>query len=131
MKARGWYENLSLSGNIHDVPWSHFIFDPKYSNVVDIYEGGYFHTRGVFRSESNSCMNNNIPYYSAISRQAIVERIMEYAGEEFDLEKFYANDSGEFGLTTKSEMLYFPPETNFSGKRYAPVIMGEKPNTIK
>ena len=35
-------------------------------------------------------MNNNIPYFSAISRQAIVERIMLYAGEDFTLENFYA-----------------------------------------
>lgn len=130
-KSIGWFRNLEVTGDINQVGWSHMIFHPQYSDVVDVFEGGYFHSRGVFRCESISCMNNNIPYYSAISRQAIVERIMEYAGEEFNLEKFYANDSGEFGLTTKSEMLYFPPETNFSGKRYAPVIMGEKPNTIK
>ncbi len=61
-KARGWYDNLSLTGNMYDVPWSHLIFDEKYSNMVDIYEGGFMHMRGVFRSEPNSCMNNNIPY---------------------------------------------------------------------
>ena len=68
------------------------MYHPDYSNTVDIYEGGFFHTRGIFRSEPNSCMNNNVPYYSAISRQAIVERIMDYAGVPFDLEDFYAND---------------------------------------
>ncbi len=61
-KARGWYENLHDVGNMYEVPWAHLIFDEKYSNVVDLYEGGYTHTRGVFRSEPNSCMNNNIPY---------------------------------------------------------------------
>lgn len=130
-KSIGWFRNLDITGDINQVGWSHMIFHPQYSDVVDVFEGGYFHSRGVFRCESISCMNNNIPYYSAISRQAIVERIMDYAGEEFNLEKFYANDSGEFGLTTKSETLHFPTETYFSGKRYAPVIMGEKPNTIK
>jgi hypothetical protein len=130
-KSIGWFRNLDVTGDINQVGWSHMIFHPQYSDVVDVFEGGYFHSRGVFRCESISCMNNNIPYYSAISRQAIVERIMDYAGEEFNLEKFYANDSGEFGLTTRSEILYSPTETYFSGKRYAPVIMGEKPNTIK
>ena len=60
------------------------------------------HTRGIYRSEATSCMNNNIPYYSAISRQAIVERIKEYAGEEFTLESFYALDKDDFGPTSKA-----------------------------
>lgn len=45
-------------------------------------------------------MNNYIPYFSAISRQAIVERIMLYAGEDFTLENFYAKDSDAFGANT-------------------------------
>ena len=61
-KANGWYDNLSLTGKMHEVPWSHLIFDSRYSDLVDIYEGGFMHSRGVFRSEQNSCMNNNIPY---------------------------------------------------------------------
>ena len=79
-KANGWYKNLSETADRDAVPWSHLMYHPSYANTVDVYEGGYFHTRGIFRSEPNSCMNNNIPYYSAISRQAIVERIMDYAG---------------------------------------------------
>ena len=45
-------------------------------------------------------MNNNIPYFSAIFRHAIVERIMLYAGEDFTLENFYAKDSDAFGANT-------------------------------
>lgn len=131
MKVRGWYENLSLSGNMYDVPWSHFIFDSQYSNVVDIYEGGFFHTRGVFRSEPNSCMNNNVPYYSAISREAIVKRIMEYAGEEYSFEKFKEKDVLSVGPTeTKSmipDMSVFYPAT----QQHGPVFMGEKPEFKK
>ena len=56
------------------------------------------HSRGVYRSEHNSCMNNNVPYFSTISRQAIVERIMEYAGEEFSFKDFVAKDSREWGI---------------------------------
>ena len=100
------------------------VFHPKYSNVVDIYEGGYFHTRGVYRSEPTSCMNNNIPYYSAISRQAMVERIMEYAGETFDLEEFIAKDVTTAGPTTKSGLDLMPVETIYdNGKQHAPVYM--------
>lgn len=91
-KANGWYDNLSLTGKMHEVPWSHFIFDDRYSVRVDIFEGGYMHTRGVYRSEQNSCMNNNIPYFSAISRESIVKRIKRYAGEPYSFEEFVALD---------------------------------------
>ena len=131
-KARGWFRNLELTGNMNEVGWSHLIFHPQYSDDVDIFEGGYFHTRGVYRSEATSCMNNNIPYFSAISRQAIVERIMEYAGEEFTLEKFYELDSDEFGATTKSvDFGSVPTEAEFNGKQHAPVYMGERPDFRK
>lgn len=131
-KNRGWYANLELTGDMNEVGWSHFIFHPKYSNVVDIYEGGYFHTRGVYRSEPTSCMNNNIPYYSAISRQAIVERIMKYAGEVFELDEFIANDVTTTGPTTKAGPGIMPVETFYNnGKQYAPVYMGDKPDFRK
>lgn len=92
-KANGWYENLSLTAKMHEVPWSHLIFNDKYSAVVDIYEGGFMHSRGVFRSELNSCMNNNIPYFSTISREAIVKRIKQYAGETYSFDEFVKNDN--------------------------------------
>ena len=101
-KALGWYENLSFTGKMQSVPWSHLIFDPRYSDLVDIYEGGYMHTRGVFRSEQNSCMNNNIPYYSTISRESIVKRIKRYAGETYSFEDFVKNDKREAGNVTRS-----------------------------
>ena len=101
-KALGWYENLSFTGKMQSVPWSHLIFDPRYSDLVDIYEGGYMHSRGVFRSEQNSCMNNNIPYYSTISRESIVKRIKRYAGETYSFEDFVKNDKREAGNVTRS-----------------------------
>lgn len=101
-KALGWYENLSFTGKMQSVPWSHLIFDPRYSDLVDIYEGGYMHSRGVFRSEQNSCMNNNIPYYSTISRESIVKHIKRYAGETYSFEDFVKNDKREAGNVTRS-----------------------------
>lgn len=95
--ATGFGLNLSLTGKYEDVPWKHLIFNPAYSDIVDIFEGGYFHSRGVYRSEGNSCMNNNVPYFSTWSRQLIVQRIMKLAGETFTLDNFYANDSRETG----------------------------------
>lgn len=125
----GWFQNLWLNGNIHDVPWSHLIFDEKYQNTVDIYEGGYMHTRGCFRSEPNSCMNNNIPYFSAISRQEIVERIMEYAGEEFSFEEWKAKDKG-LAADEPATRTLSAPENRVPYKshyQHTPKFMGEKP----
>ena len=119
-KSLGWYDNLSLTGKMHEVPWSHLIFDSRYSNLVDIYEGGFMHSRGVFRSEQNSCMNNNVPYFNAISRESIVRRIKKYAGETFSFEEFVANDKTDassavsatrgVGLTSTYHGRQMPPK---------------------
>ena len=101
-KSIGWYDNISITGKMHNVTWSHLIFDPRYSDLVDIYEGGYTYSRGVFRSEQNSCMNNNVPYYSTISRESIVKRIKRYAGETYSFEDFVKNDKREAGNVTRS-----------------------------
>lgn len=130
-KSRGWYDNLSLSGDMYEVPWSHLIFDPQYSNLVDIYEGGYMHMRGVFRSEPNSCMNNNVPYFSAISRESIVKRIMQYAGEPYSFEDFKARDvldASTAGISAVSKSPSNYVEYPASNKQHTPVYMGEKPN---
>lgn len=133
MKSYGFYDNISLTGDMHSVPWSHMIYDPQYSNTVDVYEGAFFHTRGVFRSEPTSCMNNNIPYYNAISREAMVKRIIEYAGEEYSFEDFKANDKEALpSVTTKSEWMW--SEGTGSSSRFdqmPPKFMGEKPSFKK
>ena len=98
--SRGWYQNVATSGKMSDVPWAHFIFDPEYSDYVDIFEGAMGYTRGVWRSEQNSCMNYGIPYYNAISRQEIMRRILDYSGEGFTMEKFYATDSKTWGSSS-------------------------------
>ena len=138
MKSLGWYKNLSMSGDATQVPWAHLIYHNKYSDYVDMYEGGYMHSRGVYRSEATSCMNNNIPYYSAISRQAMVERIMAIAGEEFTLEKFYAKDSDAFGSQTKAgwnmpfdRTFGIDPKWNRGSEEGSVVYMGEHPDYSK
>jgi hypothetical protein len=97
MHALGWGRNVSLSSKYSQVEWRHLISHPQYSDIVDIYEGSHMHARGIFRSEVNSVMNNNVPYFSSWSRQLIVERIKEAAGESFSFEDFLANDSREYG----------------------------------
>ena len=108
-----------------------------YKQSLNMYEGGYFHTRGIYRSEATSCMNNNIPYYSAISRQEMVERIMRYAGKEFSLEDFYARDvrdASNNGINTASAKLFVEDNAitwNGASKQMPPKYMGDKPQLKK
>ena len=97
-KSMGWYENITLNGKYRNHEWSRFMTHPKYADKVELYEGGYFHSWGVYRPELNSCMNDNVPYFNAPSRMAAVKRIMEYAGEEFTFEKFVAKDKDNMGI---------------------------------
>ena len=133
-KAFGFYENISLSGDMHKVPWSHMIFDPQYSNTVDIYEGAFYHTRGVYRSEATSCMNNNIAYYNAISREAMVKRIMKYAGEPYSYEAFKAKDYESLPESAKPQSRAWEGEGVKASSQFdqrPPKFMGEKPKFDK
>ncbi|MDE5848945.1 MAG: leucine-rich repeat protein, partial [Muribaculaceae bacterium] len=93
--AKGWYGNVSMSGSVNTVPWGHYIFDPRYSDIVDVFEGGYRHLRGVYRSENQSCMSTYINYFNTISRELIVRRIMSLSGKTFSFDGFVAKDSRE------------------------------------
>ena len=128
-KANGWYDNLSLTGKMNEVTWSHLIFHEKYNQIVDIFEGGFMHSRGVFRSEQNSCMNNNIPYFSTISREVIVKRIMAIAGVEYSFEDFVANDVVEVVQVESESTRGNIPATiaRPAMRQSAPVFMGERP----
>ena len=136
MKSYGFYDNVSLTGNWNMIEWAHLLFDPQYSDVVDIYEGAHMHTRGVYRSEATSCMNNNIPYYNAISREAMVKRIMKYAGEEYSFEAFKAKDYESLPSSARPET-----RTEWNGvsstsgssqfNQRPPKFMGEKPQFDK
>ena len=121
-KSLGWYDNLELTGKMHSVGWSHLIFDDRYSDIVDIYEGGYMHNRGVFRSEPNSCMNNDIPYYSTISRESIVKRIKAYAGETYSFEDFVKNDKRDAGIVESRAFGGNGDQRNAGTYQHAPVI---------
>lgn len=133
-KSYGFYDNISLSGDMQSVPWSHMIYDPQYSNTVDVYEGAFFHTRGVFRSEPRSCMHNNIPYYNAISRETMVKRIKKYAGEEYSFADFKANDKEALpSVVTKGSGLLLDYNTSTSSRfdQRPPKFMGDKPSFNK
>ena len=93
----GWYQNIATTSNMKQVPWADFIFDTRYSDYVDVYEGAFDYMRGIFRSEANSCMNYGIPYYNAISRLTIMRRIFECARKQFSMDYFYEHDTNKWG----------------------------------
>lgn len=127
-KANGWYGNLSLSGKRSEVPWSRFLTHDKYKQIVDVFEGGYMHSRGVYRSEHNSCMNNDVPYYSTVSREEIVKRIMRYSGETYSFADFVSKDKiepGDTGSTEATRSLSALPYGHHHQHR--PVFMGKRP----
>ncbi len=133
MHAKGWGQNLTLTGKYKEVPWYHLIHDARYNDIVDIYDGGYFHSNGVFRSEYNSVMNNNVPYFSSWCRELIVRRIKELAGEAFDYENFVASDSREWGkdFTAFSRGEYVPAVSATAHHGTPPVIINGNPNLQK
>lgn len=131
-KSYGFYDNVSLSGDMQSVPWSHMIFDPQYTNTVDVYEGAFYHSRGVFKSEPTSCMHNNIPYYNAISREAMVKRIKKYAGEEYSFEEFKANDHASRNIVeTRGTDFWMGGNASSRFDQMPPKFMGEKPSFKK
>ena len=126
--------NLSLTGKMSEVAWSHLIFHEKYQGVVDIYEGGYMHSRGVFRSEQNSCMNNDIPYYSTICREHIVRRIKGLSGEAFSFEEFVERDVLEAGASTRATTSSYgelPGYVPMGLMHHAPVWAGKQKEDSK
>ncbi|MGM9733329.1 MAG: fimbrillin family protein [Prevotella sp.] len=95
-RSLGWWQNVSISGKLSELPWYHLIFDEKYAKYVDAYEGAMNHSRGAYRSENVSVMGNQfIPYFNAISREILVKRIMEASGGTFDFDTWKQNDKIE------------------------------------
>lgn len=83
--------NLDFTSDLSSILWKDFIGLDKYKHV-GAYEGGYEYQYGVWRSEENSCMNNNVPYFNVQSRWSIVRRIMRLSETEFTIGDFIEND---------------------------------------
>lgn len=123
MHGRGWFANLASTGKLSSVPWAEFIFDPVYSDYVDVYEGGYGYTRLIYRPESNSCMNYGIPYYNTPSRLDIWKRIKDYVGEEWTMEEFRAQDTFEWGPTEITRGAAMPNKMYATGNHQMPTLI--------
>ena len=95
-REKGWWQNVSTTPKMSELPWYRFIFNDKYAQMVDVYEGALNHARSTYRSESQSVMGAvHVYYYNAISRYEIVKRIMQAAGKSITLEEFMATDKIE------------------------------------
>lgn len=93
--------NIDVTGSRDQVHWAHY-FNRSGYEAVDMYEGGYLYTRGVWRPEVISCMHDNRAYYNAPSREAIVRRIMKASGSTFNMNDFISKDKIKKDPTTKS-----------------------------
>ena len=91
---------VNVSGYYDDVPWQEDLLDvrdvlvqrnPDYGRI-GIWHGGQTSLYYRWRSEKVSCMIDNRPYFSAWQRILVVRRILEKAGEPFDMDAFLAKD---------------------------------------
>ncbi|MCC8155610.1 MAG: M64 family metallo-endopeptidase [Tannerellaceae bacterium] len=84
--------NISFTNNRSQTHWQHFMNHADYKNQVGFYEGAFLYGKGIWAAEKYSCMADNIPYFNAPSREAIVRRLMQITGQEFDWDTFYEKD---------------------------------------
>ena len=89
--AFGFQLNLDFTSDLSGILWKDFVGLPGYPEV-GAYEGGSQYQYGVWRSEENSCMNNNIPYYNIQSRWIIYRRIKQLAGLPYSVSDFLSMD---------------------------------------
>lgn len=76
----GWYLNVDSEKDPSKVLWSQFVTDSHFAvEKIGTYEGGYTYYKGVYRPTEESMMRHNDAPFNAPSRQAIYNRVMQYA----------------------------------------------------
>lgn len=118
----GHNANLDFTDDPAKIKWRHFYSQPGYERV-GAYEGGYMCAYGVWRPESNSCMNNNVSYYNSPSREKMVRRIMEQSGRTFDFDEFVEKDA--VVLSLPSEIVSPAPLAAQPAVPFAPPVLRE------
>ena len=116
--AYGFFLNVSFESEIENTEWGHLVDYEQYADIVGMYEGAYMYAQGIWRSEEISIMDDNRPYFNTISRELIVRRIMDLAGEEFSLEDFLEKDiiedssvtAGAKGSGASDKLPLYPPQ---------------------
>ena len=90
---------LNVSGRYATVPWNDLLdrrttlveLDSRYDRIGR-FQGANTRIFNFWRSERISCMIDNRPYFSTWQRALITKRILELAGETFDLDAFLATN---------------------------------------
>ena len=91
---------LNISATYNDPPWQSALLDnlstlesinPLYSRI-GVYHGGDVSIFNRWRSEKISCMIDNRRYFSTWQRMLIVKRILDIAGETFNINTFLSKD---------------------------------------
>ena len=94
---------LNISASYGSTPWDEEVLslreelvakNPLYARI-GVFQGGDVSILNRWRSEKTSCMIDNRFFFSTWQRMLIVKRILSLAGEDFDLETFYALDHPE------------------------------------
>ena len=90
---------LNLTGLYGEFPWQDLLDhrdewvarNPDYARI-GVFHGGQVSLYYRWRSEKTSCMIDNRAYFSTWQRILIVRRILEKAGETFDMDAFLEKD---------------------------------------
>lgn len=79
----GFYKNMSTVKTKAGAPeeWQPFLDNAAVYPEVGFFEGGCTYALGIWRAESNSIMNDNVPYFNGPQRYFIYNRIKKIAGE--------------------------------------------------
>lgn len=79
----GFYMNMSTVKTKTGAPevWQPFLDNAAIYPEVGFFEGGCTYALGIWRAESNSIMNDNVPYFNGPQRYFIYNRIKSIAGE--------------------------------------------------
>ena len=94
-----WYSdydhcNIGLTTTVEGANWKTFADQSKYSGCnINLHKGALMYGVGIYRSENNSCMINNVTHYNTISRWKIYCRIKITAGETPTVEDFMSIDT--------------------------------------
>ena len=101
----GWFKNVDATApegealTAQTIKWKHFLSDPRYADIVGIYEGAYSFAKNAYRPSDNSIMRHvkeSDGKFNAPSREAIYYRIHKLAyGDEwvYNFEDFAAWDA--------------------------------------
>lgn len=96
--------NVDLTNNKSTIKWAHFIGLNGY-DIVGIFEGGYYRSKGVYRSQ-NSCMMKSLGSpYCHVCRELITKNVIKILNKNYDFNEFLIHDP----IEKNGELLVYSP----------------------